>query len=157
MAYQTTNNIIVENATIIFKNFSGVEKQCNRAGNRNFCLIIDDESYAKRLLEDGWNVKVLAPRDEDEPPRYYIPVTVSFSVIPPRVFLVTRKKKTQLDEDSIGSLDYAEIKNVDLTVRPYNWELNGRSGIKAYLKNMYATIEEDEFADKYADDDNLPF
>ena len=148
------DDIVVENARIIFRNFRGEAGDYNPAGNRNFSVVFDNPEHAEMLRKDGWNIKPLKPRDEDdENPGYYMQVRVNFDILPPTVYMVTRRKKTRLNERTIETLDYAEIKNVDLTIRPRFWDINGKSGIKAYLKSMYVTIEEDEFSEKY---DDLP-
>lgn len=145
----------ISDARIIFRNFKGEETKFNRKGNRNFCVVIDDADMAQELTNDGWNVRTLLSRDEDEEIKYYIQVTVRFDNVPPKIFMISKNKKTELTEETIGSLDYAEISNIDLTIRPYDWEVNGKTGMKAYLKAMYVTIQQDEFASRYDELDNV--
>lgn len=144
-----SKTFMVEDARLIFRNFSGKEGQYNREGDRNFSVILDHE-VAEAMLKDGWNVKYLASRDEDEPDTPYIQVAVNFNNRPPRVVMITSTSRTNLNEDSVDTLDWAEIKNADLIARAYEWTVNGKSGIKAYLQSLFVTIEEDALERKYA-------
>lgn len=155
----TNNNITIENARILFRNFSGEETRYNPKGNRNFCLLIDDPCLCDDLVHDGWNVKYLQPIHEGDAPQPYLQVKVSYGAIPPKVILISGRTKTALTEESIGALDWAEIENIDIIVRPYNWEVNGKTGVKAYLKTMYVTIAQDSFEEKYSklDNEDVPF
>lgn len=144
------NNIIIEEARLVFRNFSGAEGKFNPAGRRNFCVILP-EDLSKDLERDGWNVRYLTPRDEEEEPTPYLQVTVNYDNRPPKIVLITSRGKTRLDEDTVGMLDWAEIKTADLIITPYNWEVSGKSGVKAYTKSLYVTLVEDALEEKYID------
>lgn len=150
------NTVLLEGVRIIFRNFAGKEGQYNREGDRNFGVIIPDQATAEAMIADGWNVKYLKPRedadegDDEETP--WISVSVNFDKgRPPQIMQITSRGKTLLDERSVEMLDWVDITNVDMIIRPYNWEVSGRTGIKAYLQSMYVTIEEDPLAAKYAE------
>lgn len=145
-------NLILEDAQIRFRNFSGLEGQYNREGDRNFCVLLDRPDVdIQAMMDDGWNVKFLKPRDEDEQPTPYLQVSVSYKRKPPKVVLVTSRGKTELPEDLISMVDLADIASADVTINPYFWEVNGHTGVKAYLTNIYVTINENMLDLKYQD------
>jgi hypothetical protein len=146
---EEAKTFMVEDARLVFRNFSGKEGQYNREGDRNFAVILDDVS-AKQMLEDGWNVKYLTSREEGEEDTPYIQVAVNFNNRPPRVVMITSTARTTLDESSVAVLDWADIQTCDLIARAYEWTVNGKSGVKAYLQSMFVTIEEDALERKYA-------
>lgn len=150
MADRRIPNLTLEGVRIAFRNFAGVEGQYNRAGDRNFAVMLPPD-LATDLVEQGWNVKQLRPREEGDAPQDYIQVSVSYKARPPRVVLITSRGRQNLTEDEISILDWADIRNVDMILNPYEWTVNGKSGIKAYLGSLYVTIFEDELELKYSD------
>ena len=138
----------LEGVRIIWRNFKGKESAFNRRGDRNFCVVLTQE-IADQLKADGWNVKTKPARDEYEEPLYYLTVAVNYNNIPPRVYLISSGKKQLLNEDTVGLVDDVEIETCDLVLSPYHWTVNGKSGIKAYLKTAYIVMVEDKFASKY--------
>lgn len=146
------SNIEIENARIIYPNFSGKEGRYNREGERSFGVVIDDIDLAQRLGEDGWNIRVLKPRDGEETPNHYLNVSVNFNFWRrPEIYMICNGVKTLLDEESINVLDGAAIVSADVVVRPRQWDDGGDTRIKAYLQEMYITIEQSRFASKYSD------
>lgn len=148
------DTVMMEGVRIIFRNFEGKEGPYNKQGERNFAVLLP-EPIAEIMAADGWNVKWLKPREDEteevEADQPYLPVSLRYDVFPPHVVLVTSRNRTVLDESQVEMLDYSDIINVDLIVRPHNWNVNGKTGIKAYVKTMFVTIEEDALVRKYAE------
>ena len=153
------NLLKIENAKIFWTNFTGKEKENNAAGKRNFCVEIPVD-IADQLKADGWNVKYTKDSEEYGGPRPYMQVEVKYGEYPPKIYKVTSRNKTLLDEDVIADLDKDEIVNVDLYISPYHWKVGSKTGIKAYVDKMWVTIEEDDLTKKYAhydEEESLPF
>lgn len=148
----------IDDAKIIFRNFEGRGDKYNREGDRNFSLLIEDPDTADSLIENGWNVRIKPGRDEDEGPFMRLPVKVKFTDYGPNVYLVTGDRRNELDEESIGCLDNIDIESVDLDIRPYDWDVNGRTGRTAYLQSMQVVQRIDRFAARYAaKNETVPF
>lgn len=135
-------NVTIEDAQIAFRNFAGNEDKFNPAGSRNFAILLDEE-LASVMLEKGWNVKRLKPRDDDPVGQAYIQVSVSYKNRPPKIILVTSRGKTYIDEETVDTLDWVDIEIADVTLNPYDWEVNGMSGRKAYVQTLIIKIVED--------------
>ena len=152
----------IDDARIIFKNFEGRGDKFNREGDRNFSLLIEDENTANALIKEGWNVKIKPGREECDDPFMRLPVKVKFTDYGPNVYLVTGNRRNELDEESIGCLDNIEIESVDMDIRPYDWEVNGKTGRTAYLQSMEVVQRIDRFAARYSEngadgESKLPF
>lgn len=141
----------IDDARIVYRNFSGVGSKFNREGDRNFAIVIPDEETAEALSEAGWNVKVKPPRDDDDTPFMYLPVKVKFNERGPKAYLISGSNRVELDEDSIACLDDMDILSVCLDIRPFDWDVNGKQGRTAYLQSIKVVQEIDRFAAEFED------
>ena len=136
----------IDNARIIFRNLEGRGGLYNREGDRSFALVVPDEEARDALIEQGYNVKTKAPRDEDEEPLMYLTIKVKPNGRGPHIYLVSGRNKRELPEESWGLIDQISIANVSLDIHAYDWDVNGKSGRSAYLAAMEVTQNIDRFA-----------
>jgi hypothetical protein len=178
------NSIILKNSQIIYPNFTGVEKKYNPPGRRNFCVVLEDEEMAQRLRDDGWNVKISVPKEEDDSAFCYLPVEARFDNYPPKIQVVLGDAAQFLNENTVGELDNCDISYADVVINPSTrTEPDGTIKRKAYLSKMKIVLKEDIFVtpvsvaarpaletssnkilttavdadDSILDDDNMPF
>lgn len=140
----------IDDARIVYRNFSGVGSKFNREGDRNFAVVIPDEDLAMRLKDEGWNVKIKDPRDEGDSPFMYLPVKIKFNDRGPIFHLRTGRNQIKLDEESIGCLDRIDILAADMDLRPYDWDVNGKTGRTAYLQSIRVT---QRILDRFAEEE----
>ena len=146
---------VIEDAQIIFKNFAGAARKFNAAGNRNFNVFIDDPKLVDILAEEGFNVRILPARDEEDEPRHVLKINVSYKKIPPTIVQHTGRNSVNLDEEDIAGLDSTFISSVDVEFSPYRFQReDGSEGRSAYLRTLHVILEEDVFADKYAEEEH---
>lgn len=142
----------VEDARLLYLNFTGREGKYNAKGQRNFVLVLPEDK-GKELKALGWNVKEKPPREEGDAWSYQLTVAVRYDYKPPKVWMITSKNRTELPEDLVEMVDYADIETVDVVINPHHWHVNGNTGVKAYLGELWFKIHESSFALKY---DSIP-
>lgn len=154
MRINFTRNILeIEDARIIYRNFAGAGSKFNREGDRNFAVIIPNQDICDELMDNGWTVKIKPPREEGDEPFMFLPVKVKFNSRGPAAYVVSGDSVTRLNEDTIDMLDEIDIASVDMDIRPYDWEVNGKSGRSAYLQAINVTQNIDRFGARYAEED----
>ena len=116
-------------------------------------MVIPDQEIADALIEQGWNVKIKPPREDQDTPFMFLSVKVKFNDRGPNVYLKTGHALNKLTEETVSMLDDVDIVSVDLDIRPYDWEINGKTGRTAYLHSMQVTQQIDRFAAQFADEE----
>jgi hypothetical protein len=135
---------------IIFKNVEGRKAKFNENGKRSFGIPLE-EDQAIALHEAGWAVKERIKESGEH--MYHLPVTVKMDGRrPPKIFLITMSKnrRVQLNESTAFLVDDLEFDRIDVTISPFNYDVNGNVGVAAYLKIFMGALHEDELELEYA-------
>lgn len=154
ITFAPRNILQIDNARIIYRNLRGEASKFNREGERNFSVLIPNQELADELISRGWNVKIKPPREDGEEPFMHLPVKVKFNGKGPHVYIQSGRALNRIDEEDVGMIDDLDIESVDLDIRPYEWEVNGKTGITAYLQSMKVVQNIDRFAARMAEEEN---
>lgn len=156
LSYSSRQQPMLENAVLLWRNFSGAAKTFTPEGKRTVNVVLNEEIFAE-LKSRGLNVKRKPPKEgrEDDGDLLVLEVEARYSPNsrPPQIVMISpsRNSRTQLDATTVGALDFAVLQNVDLVINEYKWSANGNSGVKAYVDQAFITIEENAFEAKYAE------
>lgn len=168
---EKNGNVSFNNAQIArgrWSNFSGGPTDWDPKNTKRWFTIFLPDDEAQRLTDLGWNVRTRNSTNESEPELKYLKIAMNYDPeMPwshPRIWLVRRVGNPELLEaEDLFQLDNKDlvIIKASIQIRPHDWKLaNGTSGRKAWLKQMYVSIEQDDFGAEYwnrGDDEALPF
>ena len=130
-------NLIVRDAVIMqgmnrngrWSNFSGGPTKINPAGGKRSFNLVLPENVANELIDEGWKVKSIPPRDDQDDVLY-------FTAIEPDVYLCTewagKKRKTRLHGDDVGQLDDIRFARADVNIYPHEHD----RGIKGHCNQL---------------------
>ena len=150
----TTNRVSavkIEGTRLVFRNFSGEKGKFNKDGRREFGVVLPRE-LALQMKDDGWNVKQFRAREDDvEEPEFYILVKIGEKGNPPKLVMINSRGRVDIPVGEADILDWVTVAEADLIINPFHWDVDGNTGISAYLRSLYITVDEDELERKYAD------
>ena len=146
---KTTPLQVFENARLGKKNFKGALNQWGDDRGRTFRIYFtEDPDRAEELRSRGYNIQGGDPIDGQEGEFYpeYLEVSVMFGQYPPEIWITNGTIDDQpraLSEETVASLDSYRFASADVVVRGNSWKVGPKSGIKAYLKKIYVSIDKD--------------
>lgn len=144
-ARDNNGNLLVRDAVIMqgrnangnWSNFSGRKTKVNPNGGKRTFNIVLPEDVALELRDEGWNIKMMQPRDDQEDILYFTEIVLNMEKkVEPDVYLCTewagKKKKTRLHGDDVGQLDDIRFAHADVNIYPHMHD----KGIKGHCNQL---------------------
>ena len=120
---------------IAYSNFSGRPTQYNPDGGKRTVTFVIPDDIAPGLIEEGW--KIRQQQFDDGSSRYLLEATFLFRTRngqprDPKIFIVRDNNNfVHVTEDTVDTLDRADIISADVCISPSYYDYAGKTGIKA--------------------------
>lgn len=124
----------------------------NDEGDHNFTVILPKD-VALDLLDKGWTaVKENPPYEEGDDPEWTLKIKISYKYEAPLIYLIKGDRKVRVrDAGDLAQIRRDNTERIDVIITPSRWVNGNRTGVTAYVKEMYAEIRESRFAQRYSD------
>jgi hypothetical protein len=141
--------IVIQDAKLLFPNFAGIATQYNKPGDRNSCVLIDDD-LANQLAAIGWNIRIGKSTDPDIVPGKFISFTVNMNAkFPPRLWLIRHGRRPELmAPEDFNILDFARYQSVSLKINQYIWNEKPQK-VSGFLEEGFFELMPDPLRDRY--------
>lgn len=134
-----------------WSHFDGRADTFNDEGDHNFTIILPEKT-AKEMLELGWTgIKENEPYEEGDLPEWTLKAKISYKYEAPRVYLIKNGRKFRAEQDDLRDIRRDTCQQIDVILTPSRWVNGPRTGVTAYVKELYAEVKQSRFADKYED------
>lgn len=139
-----------------FSHFDGREDTFNAEGDHNFQIILP-EGMVPELRQQGWSIREMPGYEEGDPSEFLLKVKISYRFEAPKIYLIKTNPETgvtrkyRCEQRDLADITRRTTKKIDVIIKPNFWSHGQSSGITAYVKELYATVEQSRFADRYDD------
>ena len=118
----------------------------------NFTIILP-EATALEMLDAGWTgIKKVDGYEEGDPDEWVLKIKISYRYEPPKIYLIKRERRFRVEnERDLHDIRRDTCDQIDVIITPSRWVKGQRTGVTAYVKEMYAKVRESRFAEKYSD------
>lgn len=133
-----------------WSHFDGRADTFNDEGDHNFTIILPERT-ALELRDIGWAVREVDGYEEGDPPEFLLKAKISYKYEAPMIYLIKGDRKYKADEADLSQIKRSTCEQLDVILTPSRWVNGNRSGITAYVKELYAKVKESRFSERYRD------
>ena len=148
------NDLELEDAQIKwpFSHFDGRKDTFNDEGDHNFTVVLpEDMALELMAIPDGWAIKERDGREEGDPKEYTLKIKISYKYEQPQIYILKGNRRFRASEEDLADIKRSTCERIDVIASPSRWVNGDRTGVSAYVKEMYVQIRESRFAEMYSD------